>query len=45
MFYQILCRFANRVVYTPITVTRDLRYIYEGFLIWIIPRRTSLMKP
>ena len=32
-----LYSFANQVVYTQITVTRAIRYIDEGFLIWIIP--------
>jgi len=37
--------FATRVVYTEITVTWGIRYIYEGFLVWIIPSMYSLMKP
>jgi len=31
------CDLAIQVVYTRITVTWDIRYKDEGFLIWIIP--------
>jgi len=32
-----LCCFTIRVIYTRITVTWDIRYIDEGFLVWIVP--------
>jgi len=32
-----LCCFTIRIVYTQITLTKGIRYIDEGFLIWIIP--------
>ena len=34
---NLSCFFSIRVIYTRITVTWDIRYIYEDFLIWIIP--------
>jgi len=34
---NLSCSFVIRVVYTRITVTWSIRYINEGFLIWIIP--------
>jgi len=33
---NLLCYFAIQFVYTQITVTWGIRYIDEGFLIWII---------
>ena len=30
---NLLCYFAIRVVYTQITITWDIRYIDEGFLV------------
>jgi len=34
---NLLCCFAIRVVYIQITITWDIWYMDEGFLIWIIP--------
>ena len=42
---NLLCCFAIWVVYTRITVTWDIRYIDEGFLVELFLRRTCLKKP